>query len=293
MRHLRRRNSFVAFWGWRTFAAVLMLLFLVDVPALWAQQPLPPTLAALFEKGVKALKQNRLEEAEQCFQEVLRQGGKQAFVYNNLGIVYQRRGDHQQAVGQFRTAIRVDPEYASPRILLGASLLALGEVPEAISQLQDAVKLEPHEPLAHLALANALERAGNMIEMVEEYRALKQMSPDNPEYVYQLGRAYQKLAAWSLGELGRRNPASARVPQAQAEIYQARGEIDRAIRFYERAAELDQKLPGIHLALARIYLQQEKLDQARKEVQEELAIVPDSASARMLAKKLAQTGDSH
>jgi Tfp pilus assembly protein PilF len=267
-------------------------LFLAVVP-LHAQETLPPPLAAIFEKGVQALKENHLDEAEQSFQEVLRQGGKQAFVYNNLGIVYQRRGHHRHAVEEFRTSIRLNPAYASPRILLGASLLALGEVPEATRQLQNAVKLEPHEPLAHLELAKAYEHAGKMMDMVEEYRTLEQSSPDNPEYLYQLGRAYQKLAAWSLGDLIKLNPGSARVAQAKAENYQAQGQMDLAIRSYQRAAQLDPELPGIHLALGQIYLEQEKPEEARKEVQLELGIVPESVSARALEKKLAGTGDSH
>src|SRR5208337_1667759 len=199
MSHLIRPKSLNSPRNKIALARLVVIALLVAAAPLLAQQTLPPNLAALFEKGVQALKENHLNEAEASFQEVLRRGGKQAFVYNNLGIVYEHRGDRRQAVEEFRAAIHLNPAYASPRILLGASLLALGDVREATRQLQYALKLEPHEPLVHLELAKAYERAGKMMDMVEEYRTLKQSSPDNPEYLYELGRAYQKLAAWSLG----------------------------------------------------------------------------------------------
>jgi tetratricopeptide (TPR) repeat protein len=289
MGYFIRPNSHDARGGKSRLARFLMIVLWLAATPLPAQQTLPPTLAALFDKGVRALKEMHLDEAETCFQEVLRQGGKQAFVYNNLGIVYQRRGHHRQALEEFRAAINLDPAYASPRILLGASLLALGEVPDATRQLENAIKLEPHDPLAHLELAKAYERAGNVIGMVEEYQFLEQSYPDNAEYIYQLGRAYQKLGAWSFDELFQRNPGSARVFEAKADNYQAQGQMDLAIRFYLRAAQLDPKLAGIHLALAQIYMQQENPDEARKELQQELAIVPDSVSARALEKELAGT----
>jgi hypothetical protein len=45
-------------------------------------------------------------------------------------------------------------------------------------------------------------------------------------------------------------------------------------------------LPEIHLALAEIYSEQGKKAEARKEIEQELAIVPESAAAAALKKKL-------
>src|SRR4051794_31446306 len=48
------------------------------------QSSLPASLEELFINGVKAQKSGQLDAAERAFLEVLRQGGKVAFVYNNL-----------------------------------------------------------------------------------------------------------------------------------------------------------------------------------------------------------------
>jgi hypothetical protein len=56
---------------------------------------------------------------------------------------------------------------------------------------------------------------------------------------------------------------------------------------YRRAAAAAPKLPGIHLELARIYLEQGQAKQAQKEIDQELTIVPESIAAQELAKKAA------
>ena len=238
-------------------------------------------------EGVEAQKAGQLDVAERAFLQVLRQGGKVAFVHNNLGIVYQMRGDHSKAIAQFREAVRLQPSYAAPYLLMGASLLALRKVPEATRELERAVKLQPKEPLARLQLARAYERGSNFRGVVEQFRALRELAPQEPEYAYQLGNAYLKLAGWCAQEIVRLNPRSARVYQMLGENYRVQaGRMELAVRAFQRAAQADPKLPDVHLALAGIYLEQGKQSEARKAIEQELAIVPESVAALALRQKL-------
>jgi len=253
---------------------------------------LPHSLREEFSRGVAAQKAGRLEEAEKVFLEVLERGGKAAFVYNNLGIVYQMRREHDKAVAQFREAIRLQPDYAAPRILLGASLLAQGKLQEATRQLERGVRLEPREPLARLQLVRAYEMSGNDRGVIEQYRALLESSPDNPEYLYQLGYAYLRFAASCHRQIDALSPGSARLHQTVAENFQLQGHLDLAARAYQRAAEMDPTLPEVHFSLAMIYLEQGKPAEAMAEVEKELAIVPYSAAALSLREKLKAGGPS-
>lgn len=251
---------------------------------------MPAALERLFVEGVQAQKAGELDTAERLFLKVLRQGGKVAYVYNNLGAVYQMRGDHARAIARFRDAVRLQPNYAAPRILMGASLLALGRVPEATRELERAVQLQPREPLARQQLAKAYERADNFPGLVEQFRALREIAPQEPEYAYQLGRAYLELAGWCVREMARVNSRSARVYQARAENYRALGHLERAVQVFQRAVQADPKLPDLHLALAGIYLEQGKQAEARQEIEQELAIVPESVAALALKKRLEAAG---
>ena len=265
-------------------AAAAALLLTVGSPS--SAQELPEALRPTFEEGVRALRAGKLDAAEAAFQRVLEQGGRVAYVHNNLGLVYQERGQHKPAVAQFREAIRLDPAYGAPRLALGASLLALDQVGEATVQLEQAAKLLPREPLARLQLARAYERAGKWTGAVEQYRALKRLAPREPEYAYQLGKAYLRLSEWSLRQLREIDPRSARLEQALGHNYRVQGRNDQALRAFERAALADPTLPEVHLALAQIHIELKNWEDARKEIDRELAIVPESAGARALLQRL-------
>ncbi len=250
-------------------------------------QELSEKLQVVFNEGVAAEKAGNLADAAKAFQEVLRQGGKVAYVYNNLGTVYQQQDDHARAIEQFRAALRLQPDYAAPRILLGASLLATGQVAEATKELERAIKVAPREPLARLELARAYDRAGNFTALVEQYRALRELAPQDAEYAYQLGRAYLKQAEWTFREIKRFNPESARAYQILAETYRGQGRADLAVQAFQHATQVDPKLPGIHLALAQIYLERGQAADGRREIEQELAIAPESIAAKALQQSIA------
>jgi tetratricopeptide (TPR) repeat protein len=280
------RDSKFQILNLKTLLFILALVFSARVDAAVEQQNLPPNLHDLFTKGVQALKNGQLDAAEEAFRRVLQDGGKVAFVYNNLGIVFQQRGEHQRAIDQFREAIRLQPDYAAPRILLGASLLALRKAPEATRQLEQAAKLQPREPLARLQLAKAYQLRDNLPGVVEQYQVLRELSPQEPEYAYQLGNAYMKMAVWCHQEIGRINPRSVRLYQTLGENFLLQGRIDEAIKYLQLAVQADSAIAGIHSTLAQIYLDQGGSAEALKEVEQELAIVPESAVALALRRKI-------
>lgn len=273
--------------------AVLSLLCFAEgvgsqhpAPTAGGAAPLPPQLQELFNQGVQALSGGQLDVAEDVFLRVLKEGGKVAYVHNNLGIVYQQRGESERALAQFREAIRLQPDYVAPRVLMGSTLLALGRLPEATRELETAVKLQPKDPLARLQLAKAYRRREDMLQAVEQFQALRELAPQDPEYAYQSGRAYLDLSAWCYQRIIDLNPRSARAYQTLAENFREQKRPELAIRAYQHAAQLDPKLPEIHLALAQIYDEQGKDAEAKKEIEQELTVVPESAAASALKKKL-------
>lgn len=245
-------------------------------------QGLPPALADRFSEGVDALKAGQLNAAEAAFRDVLAKGGDRAFVHHNLGIVLQQGRRQTDALAEFRAALRLDPSFGPARLLAGTSLLALGRVPEATTELTRAVALMPQEPAARLQLADAFERSGNFGGVVDEYRRLVALAPGNDEYLYRLGKAYLKLAQWSVERMRAVDPRTPRLAQALGRQYLDQGRPDLAQAAFEEAARLGPSLEDVHLALARIHLEQERFDMADIEIDRELAIAPDSAAAREL-----------
>jgi len=249
-------------------------------------QSLPPALATRFSEGVEALKAGQLDRAEAAFRDVLARGGDRAFVRHNLGIVHQQQSRHVAALAEFRAAARLDPSFGPARLLAGSSLLALGRDAEAVAELERAVRLLPGEKAAHLQLADACERVGDVRCLARESRALADLAPSDPEYTYRLGKAYLRLAEWSYKRILAIDPRSARLSEALAREYLQQGQAELALAEYQRAAERDPALQGIHLALARIHADALRWDEAAREVERELVVAPGSAAALELKRRV-------
>jgi Flp pilus assembly protein TadD len=229
--------------------------------------------------GIEALKSGDLDTAEQIFREAQRSGVQSPMLFHNLGVIAQQRGKHVEAVRDFRQAIHLEPGYAPSHLLLGVSLMALGKNAEATPELKSAVRMMPAEPQVHLQLAKAYEASDNWMGAVEELRRAVEIAPQEPEYSYLLGKAWMKVSEWSYQRIAHLNPDSARLHQALGQEYAIQGRYDLAIDAYQQAAHADPKLPEIHLALAVLLLESKKLDDALKEAELELKLVPESRSA--------------
>jgi len=267
-------------------AAVVALFASASSSSSFAQQPLPPALETQVASGVEALKAGDLNTAETALTDALRRGARNALVLHNLGIIAQERGNQQQAVMRFRQAIRLQPNYGPSRLLLGSSLLTLGKNEDAFRELKRAVILMPDQPPARLELAKAYEATGNWMAAVQELQKLVTLAPDNAEYSYQLGKALTKLSGWSLREIARLNPDSARLHQALGQEYVIQERYDQALAAYRQAARSDPKLPEIHLGMAVVLLQLRRFDEALREIEVELKLVPKSKVAAETKAKI-------
>jgi len=258
---------------------IFLFLYFCIVASARAQENLPPSFETKIAAGVQALKSGDLNSAEQVFSDALRHGINHPLVYHNLGVIAQQRGKHLEAVTRFRQALALQPNFGPSRLLLGSSLLALRRNAEAVQQLKRAVALMPEEPQAHVQLLRAYKSSDNWLAAVQECQKLVQLAPQEPEYSYQLGTAWAKLSGWSYSQITSINPNSARLHQALGQEYAIQEKYDLAIAAYRQAARADPKLPEIHLAMALIWLELKKLDDALGEVQLELKLAPESQAA--------------
>ena len=271
-RHIRNLASLSMFLGITTWVI--------------GQKSLPPGSEARIAEAVQALKAGDLDSAEKTFSDALRSGIKHPIVYHNLGVIALLRGNHSEAVIRFRQSLALQPDYASSRLLLGSSLLALRKNVEAVTELKRTATILPQEPQVHLELGRGYEAVGNWIAAVQEFQTLVQLAPQEPEYSYQLCNAWTKLSEWSFRQIIALNPNSPRLSQALGLEYAAQGKYDQALTSYKYAARLDPKTPEIHLAMALILFEMKKFDEALSEVELELKLVPESKGAAVAKEKI-------
>jgi len=274
-----------AVWG------ITIALFACGVWVMMFAQdtPTPQGSGTSIAAGVQALKSGDLDTAERIFNDALRQDSKDPLVLHNLGVIAQERGKHQLAISRFRQALLLQPDYGPARLLLGSSLLVLRRNTEAMHALKRAVHLMPNEPAARFELARAYEVANDWLDAVQQLQQVSRMAPQNEEYSYQLGKALTKLSGWSLQQISRIDPNSARLHQALGQDYAIQEKYDQALTAYQEAARADPKLPDIHLGTALILLHLKRFDEANAEVERELKLVPESRAALQARSQIKAT----
>ncbi len=81
--------------------------------------------------------------AEDDYQKAIALDPENAVALNELGLFYQRKGRHNQAIPRFEAAIAVNPDLFVAYNNLGASLIAIREFEQAIKILQQGISRKP------------------------------------------------------------------------------------------------------------------------------------------------------
>ncbi len=140
------------------------------------------------------LDNDRLNAAVKAFEKCMSAGGSLfASVHNNLGIAYARMGRHEDAVYQFKLAIKLNPKYYSTYMNLGNTLLRQNKYREAIQNYQQVKKLKPDFALTHNNLGLAYYQLNQWKKAEREWQRAVQLNPDLEQARKRLNRLQEKL----------------------------------------------------------------------------------------------------
>jgi tetratricopeptide (TPR) repeat protein len=124
-------------------------------------------------------------------------------------------------------------------------------------------------------------------------RALLELNrafPHDPEVLFATTHYYSELASRASQELAATAPTSAQAEQLEAEAYESQGDWDKAATEYRKILEQDPERRGVHYRLGRVLLSKTPPDveNAKKELNEELKIDPSNAAAEFVLGETAR-----
>ena len=201
--------------------------------------------------GSLLLQRGQVNEGIAHYQTALVLQPDDAWVHNNLGSVLGKKGQTEEAIGHFQQALRLKPDYTDARNNLGAALLSKGQIDEAIRQFQEAIHLEPGHVDTHNNLGAALLSKGQIDEAIRQFQETVRLKPDHVNAHYNLGIA-----------LG------------------AKGQIDEAIRQFQETIRLKPDQADAYYNLGIALGKKGQTDEAIHQFQEALRLKPDYAAAR-------------
>jgi protein O-mannosyl-transferase len=191
----------------------------------------PPTSAAenCFSQGVALAAKGQWEEAIGQYREALRLKPDFAEVRNNLGLALMKRGQPQEAADEFRTLLLSQPQNAKAHYNLGLALAALSRKDEAAAEYLEALRIRPEYAEPHNNLGNLLAAQGRTEEAIVHYREAIRINPALAPVHNNLGSIYLEVgrpeeAAAEFREALRLQPHFA---EARANLQAAQAELDR------------------------------------------------------------------
>jgi tetratricopeptide (TPR) repeat protein len=256
-----------------------LYLLVLASPEKVAAQKAQPGVQSHFARGVELQQRGDLAGARDAYVAALKQAPNRVDANANLGLVYARLAQFDEAIRHYRRALAVDPKQTAVRFHLGAACFQAGKLEAAREAFAAVVKVTPSDLRARQLLAICLLRLNRLEEGAAHLEKVYQAQPDNREAAYTLTSAYlrsgqlDKAAAIIASGLEQSNTAEANLLVGSYET--ARHNYLRALARLRTAQQQNPKLPGLHSALGHAYVLTGNRKLAMEMFQRELEITAD------------------
>ena len=204
-----------------------------------------------------------------------------ANIYNNLGLLYDKREQSEKAISAYRKAIELVPNHYIARYNLGLAYQKAGQVDSAIIAYKKAFHSSHTKP--YINLGALYRKQGRIDSAIVTYQAAISTGTPSPEAYYNLGNIYAEQheyekAAEAYGnflstvqenseyvQMGRQGLGEAYSGLAvQAE---QRGETDRAIETNKTALQYWPESAQIWFNLGNVYRQKVETQVGQEDIQ--------------------------
>lgn len=190
----------------------------------------------------------RLDKSAHFSSLAIKQNPLLAEAYSNLGNVFKERGQLQEALENYRHAVRLKPDFIDGYINLAAALVAAGDMEQAVQAYVTALQYNPDLYCVRSDLGNLLKALGRLDEAKACYLKAIETRPDF-------------AVAWS--NLGC--------------VFNAQSEIWLAIHHFEKAVALDPNFLDAYINLGNVLKEARIFDRAVAAYLRALNLSPNNA----------------
>ncbi len=153
----------------------------------------------LQEKGMKAFKAGKADEAESLLRQATEADPKYAAAFYDLGTVLMHEGKVAEAEAAYQKGTLADPKSVSLFLAYGLVLVREHKYADAIPPLRETLRLKPDQPDAQLQLGASLVETNQLDDAETQLLAVQKIKGDTDaglEFylgkLYYLKKEYQK-----------------------------------------------------------------------------------------------------
>ena len=236
--------------------------------------------------------------ARQAIAHLERATGDAAFdvgiqIYYSLGQLYMRTGDGPKAVDAFLEVVDQNPASAQGRLSLARAYVAADDVTSAIETLEVIVE---YEPRVASTLAQYQERAGLLADAAESYTRALAVEPTSRGLKFRRiaavfnNRDFAQAAEFA-AEAQAQHPGDLRFARLRARAVFENGDSAQALTILEPTARAYPTDVDTQLALADLYNDAGRDDEAEQTLRRYLATTPADSRAMNHLGYLLADGD--
>lgn len=212
------------------------------------------------------------------------------------GIEAFHKGQYEQARDLFEKTVKISPADARAITFLAITRAALGDCSRTVDELKFQVgrNSDPEiRRLAGLTYIQCLLPHNEFGAIMPVLNQLRGFYPDDPDVIYEAAKIYNKAWNYSIYELFQKAPASYRVNQLSAEIFETQGKYNEAATEYQKAIEKNPAALNLHYRTGRAILlashDPTALESARDQFEAELKLNPGDAAAEYQIAQIYQS----
>ena len=162
----------------------------------------PKFAVAHFNLGIALTAQNKFDEAIASYRRAIELNPRFVLAYQRLAaILLSQKTDCDGAIEVIQKVISLQPKLAAPHFNLATAFSYKGQENEAIASYRTAIRLDPtyaqaYERLARLLTTCADLKLRNPQEALEAARKAVELDPKNIDYPTSLGMAHYRAENW-------------------------------------------------------------------------------------------------
>ena len=234
----------------------------------------PAEYRALNLLGVVRAQQHREPEAEKLFKQVIEQKPEFAGVHVNLGTLYAQTGRDDDAAGQFREALRLDPKRADALSALlnvlraqARTAVKAGNLEKGLSLLIEARKDSPQDGDVQFEFGMIALQMSLLPDAIQAFQDELAVRKDDPAALYALGRAQMGMtnyteARTSFERFLKLSPEDASGHYALGVVLQSLQQNAEARLHFEKSVALQPVQTEAYFQLGLMDLDEKQLDSA-------------------------------
>ena len=241
---------------------------------------------ALNLLGTVRAQQGRLNEAETLLTRSAKIDPSFVAVHMNLAFLYLLKNIPEKTIAELKEVVRLEPNNVEGNYKLGRLLLARGQLDDAIATLERAKSGTSASVVFLPLLGDAYLRKGNADKAEENYLLALAAQKDNADAMLGLarvsrGRGDTKAVHLYLAQARERAGNSPELRYRVGATALALGDFDDARTDLEQTVKLKPNDPAYLIALGAAWLEKPDLLVAEQVFRRALELQPDSAQAQM------------